>query len=79
MASRRKEANRVRKQQQADYVPTHKCDLPQHSMQESERLRQECFKRAWAQKGAREAKKIAQASPLKPPPVVDHDDEFFDY
>lgn len=79
MPSRRKEANRVRKQQQADYVPTHKCDLPQHSMQESERLRQECFKRAWAQKAACEAKKIAQSLQTSSGPVVDEDDEFIDY
>jgi len=55
MPTKRKKTYRLRKQQQAERLTTHKRDLPKLSNEESERLRQECFKRAWAQKAAREA------------------------
>lgn len=72
MPSRRKETNRLRKERSLMQTPTQKFDLPIRSMEESERLRKECFKRAWDQKASREAK-ITKLS--KPDP---DDDDFCD-
>ena len=55
----------MRKQQRDEHIPTHKFDLPQLSIVELQRLREDCFKRAWAQKAAREAAQAAAKAAAK--------------
>ena len=84
MPSKRKETNRVRKQQRDEHIPTHKFDLPQLSIVELQRLREDCFKRAWAQKAAREAAQAAAKAAANKSIVVTknvtdlEEDEFVD-
>ena len=76
----------MRKQQREEHIPTHKFDLPKLSVAELQRLREDCFKRAWAQKAAREAaqaeakqaKKCKKIASVPTPTGLDELDEFVD-